>query len=179
MMDDKLSPAEWLKEHLAYELDMLHFTLERISVLPESPEWNAHFESFAVHARNLYGFLTNDSGQGNYNASDFVPHFRSAKTDLTKGAFPKLLFQVLHLGKRRPTSTHGKFTLDICRQFYSWIEENFKMFTDQLGEPYASAWAGRSTGPAKPTSLMVQIGDGAKASSQPTSVGTVGFSQKR
>jgi hypothetical protein len=44
--------------------------------------WNAHFESFAVHARNLVNFLTNRD-TGNFKAAAFVAGgYKATKGDL-------------------------------------------------------------------------------------------------
>jgi hypothetical protein len=88
--------AELIRQHPPYELDMLNITLERITrVTPTTthsaiPEWNAYFESFAVHARNLRDFLTNDGDSRNFQAKDFVDRYRASDKNKTSGMFQDL-----------------------------------------------------------------------------------------
>jgi hypothetical protein len=140
-MGTKTDNAAWLHEHLSYELQMLQFTFEKIATMSSSPEWNAFFESFAVHARNLYHFLTNESGQGNFNASDFIPGFACKKTSKTKQLYPKQLSQIFHLGKARPNNAPQKITLEDCAQLNTWLDAQFTLFVDRLEPPYSLTWA--------------------------------------
>jgi len=57
MIDEK--QKAYLQEHLPYELKMLRYTYGQLLQKQHCLSWNAHFESFAVHARNLVNFLTN------------------------------------------------------------------------------------------------------------------------
>ena len=63
--------VDYLKEHLPYMLKMLRYTFSRMQDEPNYLSWNAHFESFAIHARNLVNFLTN-ADKNNLKAGEFV-----------------------------------------------------------------------------------------------------------
>lgn len=83
-MDDRGKLKDWTREHLFYEWQMLRHSLRRAASLQcpaQQLDFNAYLESCAIHARVLYGFLTNDKGSGNNNvvASDFVQGFKAKK----------------------------------------------------------------------------------------------------
>jgi len=121
---------------------MLRFSFEKLCFAEKGKlDWNAFYEVYVVHSRNLYDFLTSEGGQRNYNARDYVPKFKSKKTGRTIEAFRQLHAQVLHLGKRRPVAAPGKFNFNDCKANYIWIEDQFGLFIGQLGNPFASAWA--------------------------------------
>lgn len=132
--------AVWLKEHLSYELLMLDFAIGRIRSVENQLEWNAFYESFVVHARNLYFFLTNKGEGSDYNASDFVAEFKSAKDDLTIGKFQKMHHQVLHMGKHRPKEGSTKLNRGNCEDVYRWMEGAMRNFIGQLEKPYDQTW---------------------------------------
>ena len=62
-MADEQEKIAYLEERISYELVMLNYTFMRLLTSPpSSPEeqldFNAYLESFAVHARNLVAFLS-------------------------------------------------------------------------------------------------------------------------
>ncbi len=85
--------AEWAKEHLAYEVDMMVFALERLEEeAPETRGANLALESFAVHARCLFEFLWTKPKPAHHNdafASDF-----SEEWNERRGAIPHHLAEV-------------------------------------------------------------------------------------
>jgi len=148
-MDEKAKVA-WLQEHLRYEVLMLRFTLDKIRTIPASLDYNAFYESFSIHARNLYHFLTNEGG--NMRALDYVPGFKSTKTDATKGANLKIHAQVLHLGGSRPFDSLSKLSSEDCEQMAHWIEAEFEQFIAALKSPFIEAWQS-----GRPNSLTTHI----------------------
>jgi len=67
----------WLQQHLSYELLMLRHTHKqlhqvRIDSVHNQLVWNANFGAFAVYARNLYLFLTNDKTRATSGAEHYV-----------------------------------------------------------------------------------------------------------
>lgn len=129
----------YLDDHLPYERMMLEYTLGKISVEQTQCDWNAYYESFVVHARNLYQFLTNDD-KGNAKACDFVRDYRASKTDSTKPTFSGLLEQVFHMSPKRPSENQHKVHLADAREFHRWIDQHFCEFLDQLPPDLKPHW---------------------------------------
>jgi hypothetical protein len=72
LKSDKVLGA-YLKEHLKYERDMLRFTYGMLFQTDQF-RWCAMFESFGIHARNLYDFLRHEGDKANtVRADDYVP----------------------------------------------------------------------------------------------------------
>jgi len=150
-----------LKEHLPYEIRMLRYTLGELTKRRSHVlEWNVYFESFAVHARNLYDFLTNSDDSRNFKAKDFIDQFATLKTDQTKGTFEKLNSQVFHLGKSRPTNQTEKANRDHAKKVASWIEKEFNRFVDGLAPRYRSEWDWDNADPSK-----ITLGDSVRSQS--------------
>jgi hypothetical protein len=128
-MATKQQKHDYLEEHLPYMLKMVRYTRRRMREHQSYLSFNAHFESFAVNARNLVKFLTN-TDDGNFKARGFVENFKSPKGDIT-GLMTKLGQQVFHLSKNRPRS-EGKFDTGDAKPVLDWIEENFNEFLRAL-----------------------------------------------
>src|SRR5690348_6320725 len=106
-MADGQQKRDYLDEHIPYMLKMLRYTDGQMLQEQHYLSWNAHFESFAVHARNLVNFLANKD-TGNFKAHEFVPDFKARTSDIG-GLMSKLDQQVFHLAKARPRDVVGKF----------------------------------------------------------------------
>ena len=92
---------EALERHLPYEMLMLRHTYGRIERETNHLNWNMALESFAVHARILKSFLTNDDGSGNFQAKDFSSTFPATRDQSVASKLRKLNERVFHLGKQR------------------------------------------------------------------------------
>lgn len=140
-MASNAKKAEWLKEHLHYELMMLLHTYGRVCELNQCPDRCAFYESFAVHARNLYNFLTNDEDSRNYRADEFVYGFESKGNEL-HGKIQRMNIQVQHMGKARvgDSDSEDKITTVDCETVARWIEKNLQRFLNQLQAPYKQTW---------------------------------------
>jgi hypothetical protein len=53
MDNEHRQKRDYLEEHLPYMMKMLRYTHGQMLQKQHYLCWNAHFESFAVHARNL------------------------------------------------------------------------------------------------------------------------------
>ena len=95
--------TNYLREHLTYELLMARYALRKLSVQTSQLDWNCYLEAFAVHARNMANFLTNDDGN-NEKAKYYVADFSASKPQQISSAFDRLNKQVLHLAKNRRTA---------------------------------------------------------------------------
>ena len=148
-MSHDMEKVAYLQEHLPYELLMLRYTLKKIVAPQLRLDWNVYFESFAVHARNLYDFLTNSEDSRNFKAKDFVAYFSISKEDKVISMFTRLHSQVFHLPKNRPTDQAKKANADRAKLVSRWIETNFATFISGLGADYGSKWHGEDADPSK------------------------------
>src|SRR3981189_2884944 len=113
-MNEDQQKRDYLDEHLPYMLKMLRYTYGQMLQKQHYLSWNAHFESFAVHARNLVKFLTNSDAR-NFKAHKFVQDYKARVGDI-QGAMAKLEQQVFHLGKNRPPTFVGKFNTEHAQE---------------------------------------------------------------
>jgi hypothetical protein len=136
-------------------LKMLRYTYGQMLQEQHYLSWNAHFESFAVHARNLVRFLTN-SDKGNFKASEFAQGGYKARVGDLHGAMAKLEDQVFHLGKKRPKEFVGKFnTEQHAKSDHDWIEENFPGFLRELDGELRPLFNDRKADPAQDKALYI------------------------
>jgi hypothetical protein len=130
-MADENQKHNYLEEHLPYMLKMLRYTHGQMLQTQHYLSWNAHFESFAIHARNLVNFLANKD-LGNFKASEFVSGFKAPTGETIGGLTRKLDQQVFHLAKSRPKDVIGKFSSEHAAPIRNWIEHNFAEFLRRL-----------------------------------------------
>lgn len=131
----------WLAEHLPYELKMLRHTYKRlVQGGLHYLDWNAAHAAFAVSARNLVAFLTNnEKGSNNFQANDFAASFRSRKGELAS-TINKVDPQLFHLGKSRPTEAKGKFDTADAKIVLDWIENEMAKFLAALSSEKRALW---------------------------------------
>lgn len=161
-MDNQQQKFDYLNEHLPYMQAQARYDYSKLKQPLPFRDWNASFQSFAVNARNLVGFLTNGD-KHNFKASDFIPEFRNRKRDI-QGPMTKLDAQVFHLAKARPKVNDKKFGLEAASEVFAWIEQGMNEFVTGLSPDDKKAWnckkadptfdddAGPSTGPTGPAS---------------------------
>jgi hypothetical protein len=159
MASDK-QKNDYLAEHLPYEMKMLRYTSKRMLERQYYLSWNAYYESFAVHARNLVQFLSNDD-KGNFKAREFIPTFSAKKVKLGS-AMQDLTNQVFHLAKDRPSTPVDKFNTEHAKRVCEWIEHHFsdflsklspgqrQMFDDKKADPSTDESTHQTTGPTLP-----------------------------
>ncbi len=98
----------YIRKHLAYEIEMFRYTYVGLQNQKDQLLFNALYESFCVHARNLMDFFFNQASdkERNYIAADFLPegHPRAAKRSFGDAGKPYGLIhkEVLHMGAGRP-----------------------------------------------------------------------------
>jgi hypothetical protein len=135
----------WLHEHLSYELLMVRHAHKELQVpvirsACEQLVWNANFGAFAMYARNLYDFLTNEAGPRNFVAKNFAAEFEADKTPLV-GIMNNLNEQAFHPGKQRtPSNDKRRVGLVKVNTVYAWVETNMQKFLGQLKQPYNTIW---------------------------------------
>ena len=130
-MADTQRKTDYLEEHLPYMLKMVRYTHGQMQQKQHYLSWNAHFESFAVNARNLMNFLSNGD-RGNMKAHDFVENGFKARVQDAERLLLKLAQQVFHLAELRPKTPVGKFNSDHAAEVLEWIDKNFAIFLDAL-----------------------------------------------
>ena len=150
-MPSQEKSIEHLEDHLPYELLMLRHTYERMNTPRYPLDWNAHYESFAVHARNLFDFLTNRATANNFKASHFSTAFKVTKNDEVQRIINQDLHsQVLHLGKNRESDEDKKVGHQKREKVFTWIETNMAAFIDSLKDTKFNAhWDSDEADPRK------------------------------
>jgi hypothetical protein len=164
---------EHLDEHLPYMLKTVRHDIEEICRPRQYYlSFNAHFESFAVNARNLVKFLTNGD-KGNLQANDFIEGgFKSRVGDIAT-PMAKLDKQVFHLDRNRPRED-GKFDTENAKEVHDWIENSFQSFHDALS-PTDKALFNAAKATPEPAALRSGSGTPSASAAGPTSVSlTVG-----
>lgn len=132
-MSSRQQKVMHLGDHLPYELLMLRHSYQRTFEDRYPLDWNASYEAFAVHARNLFDFLMNRGGSKNFNARDFSPKFTAKKdAKVTRLINQDLHWQVFHFGKQRKSEEDKKVGDDERKAIFDWIEENFEVFIAAL-----------------------------------------------
>jgi hypothetical protein len=156
-MSSERERIAYLREHLFYEVLMLRFTLRRLDMDQTQLLWNALYESFGVHARNLHDFLRRNKGDSrNFRARDFtIGDFIAKKRNCIDGLMEKMRQQILHLGKRRTASKEKKIDLDDVKNIATWIEQGLMQFSRELKEPYKSNWEPDKADPEKNVTYML------------------------
>jgi hypothetical protein len=152
LSDRDQQKKDYLAEHLPYELKMLRYTYQQMLQEQHYLLWNAHYESFAVHARCLVDFLTNGDPR-NVNAREFVA-YKVVKGNI-QGPMNQLNEQVFHLAKKRPKDVVGKFDTGDAEVVRRWIEENFADFLNQLEDKQRRLFDDKKADPAEDEALLI------------------------
>ncbi len=98
---------------------------------------NAFFASFAIHARSLYWFLTNNNNN-EVRACDYTKTYRPPKGPKVANVTERTNQQVAHLSSKRLIEEERKLNYRNCRELSGWIEEHIALFAQYLEEPFAS-----------------------------------------
>jgi hypothetical protein len=176
-----------LRDHLPYEEGMLRHTFSKISdpslKLPNE-DWNAYYESFAVHARNVSTFLSNGDNN-NVSAGHFIAGFKERTPANLTGPLGQLNNQVLHIGPTRPTESEKKVNVEKATEIYRWLSEKLEGFKNRLPSEMRERWNKRITkdtpaamnlglsnlgstasgGPTQASNITIQVTSGAPSSS--------------
>ncbi len=132
--------AAHLEEHIPYEALMMRYSYQRIASETHELDWNAHYCSFAVHARLLHDFLVNDGGSNNVKASDFVDGFHFERKPIIVTTINTLNQQVFHLAKRRPNAEERKDAITFLKPLHDWLNDGLARFVDELNEALRALW---------------------------------------
>jgi hypothetical protein len=123
---------------------MLRFTYQRIFDTQHKLQWNAYFEAFCVHARNLALFLRNDDDSRTRQADQYVKFKAPAPPIQIK---QPIAVYVVHAGTSRSAEAKDKFNRDDATKAFEWIEEQFKKFLAELPPDFRDCWSVSSADP--------------------------------
>jgi hypothetical protein len=125
--------VECLEEHLPYEVLMLRYTFGKLAT-PDPMIWNAMSESFAVHARSLYHFLTNrtDHLDRDHIAKHFADYTAQDPNEKIWDTLKRIQWQILHLGRQRTIVDREKFKTGSAEEVLRWIEPRILEFKKAL-----------------------------------------------
>jgi hypothetical protein len=137
-MTSKAKEIECLEDHLPYELMMLRYTRSRLGEPQSALIWNATLESFAMHARLLFEFLTNDGESRNFKAEDFSHGYVAKGKEKMRGKRDKLNEGLFHLAKTRSSDHHKKVSTEVAIVLFDWIEDRFEGFLASLSPDWAT-----------------------------------------
>jgi hypothetical protein len=165
---------EYVSEHFVYELLMLRYSKYHLEICRDQLLWNTMFAAFNVSARNIYDFLSGGGDNRSVRLKDFKG--RGASCFESNGIAPtvdRLNSQCLHLGKRRPTTSDRKVTLDRIRQVFEWAESNMLTFIQSLGFKDEIDLSRADLERVKVPALMLKPPDESSATNLPISVTTL------
>ena len=121
----------YLKEHLKYERDMLRFTYGML-FKTDNDRWCAMFESFGIHARNLYDFLRHEGNKANtVRADDYVPGRSKPAPSNVDG---KMNGSFFHLSTSRLGDKPVNITDAVA--IGGWIDREWATWAGQLRDPF-------------------------------------------
>lgn len=124
----------YLDEHVSYEREMLEFTFKEMHDTPPGLKWNIVFESFCIHARNLYNFLRHDGRkQTTFRADDYVPGRSTPNAFLLFNELDTFLF---HMSTGRIEK--NKVNLGDVQTLGKWLDEQWAIWVSSLKAPYAA-----------------------------------------
>ena len=125
---------EYLRDHVAYELEMMRHSYDRMVEAEDQSDRNSFFEAFAIHARNLYWFLRNNSEHNYYKASDFAKNYRRPNPDKVKGIADKISKQVAHISSQRTIDEENKINFSNAKEIADWIDHYVFVFASKLDD---------------------------------------------
>jgi hypothetical protein len=156
-MSSRAQKVEHLGDHLPYELLILRHAHKRTPEDRYQLDWNAYYESFALHARNLFVFLTNGKGSTNFVAEDFVAFTAEKDANVQKLINQDLHWQVFHFGKQRKSDPEKKVGTEGRQEIFDWVERNFKRFERALAKTeFAEHWYPERADPDKVREILLE-----------------------
>ena len=122
---------EYLTKHLAYERQMLGYTFSQLHSQGNQLAWNAHFESFCIHARNLYCFLNNRKGSATLRACDFSPAWAGRSNNQILQNMDTFIF---HLSAGR--LKRKRFDFGQVQAIGMWLDGQWASWANELQDPF-------------------------------------------
>jgi len=124
----------YLNEHIRYEREMLGYYFKEMHETSPGLRWNMVFESFCIHARNLYDFLRHEGGKTtSIRADSYVPGRAKPNANVD---FNKLDTFLFHMSKGRIEKK--KVDLAEVQALGKWLDDQWSIWVSSLKEPYAA-----------------------------------------
>ncbi len=124
--------VDYLTDHVKYERDMLGYTFRAMHATPPGPNWNVVFESFGLHARNLYDFLRHEGKKTNtFRADDYVP---GRPKPQALSLFNDLDAFLCHMSAGR--AERAKLTLERLYSLGEWLDREWSKWVNSLPSPF-------------------------------------------
>lgn len=141
----------YLSVHISYELLMLRYTVTVLNKPISQLSGYAHYESFVIHARNLYDFLIAESkkNSNNFTSIDYGASKASKGEDYQ--IFNLIDPQVMHMAKLRLDTSDNKINLEKVNFMANWVEANFSKFLSSKDSKYT--WDNAAANPPNEFSL--------------------------
>ena len=123
--------SKFLQEHITYERIMLGHTYIKIHSAICQLDWNAYYESFCVHARNLYDFLRNEGSNNTFFAGKYVSGWQKPQHDDRFNKLDSFIFHMSQnrLEKQKPNTENLQF-------IGKWIDKHWQIWHAKLNDPY-------------------------------------------
>lgn len=118
----------YITDHLKYEHDMLAHAFRRVHNTPPGADWNAFYESFCLHARNLAYFFRHKE---DLSAQLFAPGHKKAKHN---SVFERLNSFLFHQSDRREWKR--KPNLHDLQEIGAWIDNEWARFVSGVSPAY-------------------------------------------
>ena len=148
---DDQAKISFLVDHIAYEREMLAFCFKKLHETTAGLEWNAFYESFGIHARNIYDFLRNDGTKGTTFRANF--YYKSWKS-LAYKDFNNVNGFIAHMSLDRLNGE--KLNLEKIQKMGAWLDEEFKNWGEKIEENFKDKL--NTKDPACPSSLELLNG---------------------
>jgi hypothetical protein len=130
-----------LGDHLPYELLMFRHAYQRALEERYQLDWNACYESFALHSRILFNFLMNEDSANNFKAKEFADFTGNNDAKVRRLINQDLHWQVFHFGKQRKSEDEEKVGREERKIIFEWVEQNFTEFEKALANTdFAQYW---------------------------------------
>ncbi len=161
----------YLREHVAYERTMLGYTYARLHDTAPGIAWNVVYESFGIHARNLYDFLRNDGNNTTFRADDYIASWPKAKPFLSFNELDAFLF---HMSTKR--AQYEKMNLGLLQNLGIWLDENWAKWVSRLPKPYTGILSPDAVC-SMPLTLMAGVSQATACSAFSAMSTTIGVSE--
>ena len=136
-------------KHVAYELDMLIYTFDKLLLVEplvprslQAGQVNALMEVFCIHARNLDEFFQGSGRPGTLQAKTFADsRYKPRPNDKErKNLISKINKQISHLTEQRTSVAEEKISTPDRARLYSILIAEVDNFTRHLQPHLRPAW---------------------------------------
>lgn len=130
-----------MADHVPYQIWMMRSTQEALSAKTVCGAvcWNAHIESFAVHARSLVKFFNNT--ENGSKARQFTDDYKPfANGSIPERLTRKLDWQIAHITEHRFNTDEEKLNIPDIEELRSFIDAETARFVEHLRPRFQEVW---------------------------------------